>query len=257
MMRRTLITTITALVMLMAVAVPAHAEEAQVSLKTRKTAAVVEGDTAWVALSWSAKKGDATNFRIVAESRTQGATVGYPENTGDHSSLMDNDTLSNGEIDFTALEVSVPYGAKSVKLRVTATWTSDGEDESKTYNVTVPVGKFVGDDLAQATDNAGSVATAEPAWLGVEWTGIAPKLEQVSMTVAAPQGAVITYPGEGTATSLHYDSVLEDGETDVARFLVDASALDPGMHSFDVVISYTKAGTALSATGQVTFEVTG
>ena len=258
MMRRTLITTITALVMLMAVATPAFAdEEAEVSLKTKKTAAVVEGDTAWVALSWSADEGDATNFRIVAQPRTRGVTVEYPENTGDHSSLMDNDTLSDGEIDFTSLKVSVPYGVKQVRLRVTASWTSDGENERETYNVTVPVGKFVGDDLAQATDDAGSVATAEPAWLGVEWTGIAPVLEKVSMTVAAPRGAVITYPGEGSATSLHYDSVLEDGETDVARFLVDASALDPGKHTLDVVISYTKAGRSLSAKGQVTFEVTG
>ena len=258
MMKRTLITSLAALVILMAVAAPAHAdEEAEVSLKTKKTAAIVEGDTAWVALSWTAKEGDATNFRIVAEVRTRGATVSYPENTGDHSSLMDNDTLSNREIDFTALKVSAPYGVKNVKLRVKASWVSDGERESKTYNVTVPVASFKGEDIAQASKDAGSVSVSEPAWLGVEWTGIAPVLDDVSMTVSGPSGAIVTYPAEGPSTSLHYDNVLEDGETDVARFLVDASALEPGTHSLDVIVTYTKAGRSLKAAGTVSFEVTG
>ena len=101
------------------------------------------------------------------------------------------------------------------------------------------------------------MSVGEPAWLGVEWTGIAPVLDDVTMTVTAPAGAVITYPAEGSSTSLHYDSVLEDGETDIARFLVDASGLEPGTHSIDVVVVYTKAGQSLKAAGTAVFEVTG
>jgi hypothetical protein len=231
------------------------APEAKVELKTRKTAAILEGDTAWVAINWTAKKAEAVEFRIVAESTTAGVTISYPDNTAPYSSLMDNDTLSEGELDFTSLKLSVPHGIKEVKLKVKATWLDNGVKQAKEYKVKVPVAKFKGDDVAQATSDAGSVSAGTPGWLGVEWTGIAPTLDDVQMTVTAPAGAVVTYPGDGSFTSLLYDSTLEDSETDVARFLMDVSGVANGNYKFEVVLSYTKGGSVTSVTGEVAFEV--
>jgi hypothetical protein len=231
-------------------------DEGKVELKTKKTAAVVEGDTAWVAFSWKAKGADATEFKIVAETDAEGVTIAYPTNTDTYSSLMDNDTLSAGEIDFTSLRVSVPYGSKKVKLKVTATWVQNGESQEEDYKITVPVAKFRGDDIAQATKDSGVVSATSPAWLEVEWTGLAPILEDVEITVNGPAGATITYPADRAFTSLYYNNSLEDGETDVARFLVDASTLTPGTYSLSVEVSYTKGGRANSVVGDFAFEVT-
>jgi len=232
-----------------------------VELKTRTTAAVVEGDTAWVQLSWTAKNTDATDFRITASTRTPGVTISYPTNTGTYASLMDNDTLAVGEIDFTSLQVSVPYGSRNVGLTVAATWTADGVKQRNRYKVKVPVAKFKGDDIAQVTTSAGSVSVGTPAWLGVEWTGIAPVLENVKMTVNGPAGAIISYPEidkqPGTYTSLHYNDTLVTGETDIARFNVDASAMRPGTYTIDLELSYTKGTEAKAVKGQVSFDVTG
>jgi len=230
--------------------------EAKVDLKTKRTAAILEGDTAWVAISWKASKADATDFRIVAKTETAGVAISYPENTGSYSSLMDNDTLSAGEIDFTSLKISVPYGIKKVNLTVNATWIDGEGKQEKDFKVQVPVAKFRGDDIAQVTTDAGSVATTDPGWLGVEWTGIAPTLDDVEMIVTGPEGSVITYPADRPFTSLNYDDTLEDGETDVARFLLDAAAVAPGTYTVEVVLSYSKGGESTSVTGKASFEVT-
>jgi len=231
--------------------------DAKVNLRTKRTAAILEGDTAWVAISWQAKRTDATDFRIVAKTETAGVAISYPENTGTYSSLMDNDTLSAGEIDFTSLKISVPYGIRGLTLTVNATWVDGEGKQEKDFKVRVPVARFRGDDIAQVTTDAGSVTTSDPGWLGVEWTGIAPTLDDVEMIVTGPAGSVITYPADRSFTSLYYDNTLEDGETDVARFLVDAAAVRPGTYTVDVVLTYTKSGKPASVTGQASFEITG
>ncbi|GMQ93265.1 MAG: hypothetical protein BMS9Abin12_0742 [Acidimicrobiia bacterium] len=251
-------------VLLTLVATPAlAAPRARIDLKTKRTAAVVEGDTAWVALTWTAGSVDATDFRVVATSSDRGISISYPETTGDYSSLMADDTLSSGEIDFTSLQVSVPYGSKNVKLTVVATWTTDGERQTRTYKVKVPVARFKGDDIAQSTDDVGSVGVGtaselgEASWLGIEWTGIAPIIENVRMTVKGPADLTITYPDEGSFTSLQYDDTLLDGETDIARIRVDTSSMGPGSYTLDVLLSYTKGTDNLSVIGTVAFEVAG
>ncbi|MCH7669865.1 MAG: hypothetical protein IIC71_11810 [Acidobacteria bacterium] len=232
-------------------------DEGKVELKTKRTAAVVEGDTAWVAFSWKAKRTDATDFKIAVTTESRGVTIEYPANTASYSSLMDNDTLSANEIDFTSVRLSVPYGSKNIKLKVVATWVQDGKNDKQNYEIKVPVAKFKGDDIAQATTDAGSVSVGEPAWLGVEWTGLAPVLSDIEITVTGPLGTAITYPADRPFTSLYYNDSLEDGETDVARFLIDATAMSPGSYVLTVEVSYTKAGTAKSVSGEVSFKVTG
>lgn len=231
-------------------------DEGRVKLETKKTAAVVEGDIAWVAFSWKAEGADATEFKVIVKTETDGVIIEYPTNTGTYTSLMDNDTLSTDEIDFTSVRLYVPYGAKKVNLKVVATWVQNGKNQTQDYDIKVPIAKFLGDDIAQATNDAGSVSVTDPAWLGVEWTGLAPVLEDIEITVSAPSGTIVTYPADRSFTSLYYNNALEDGETDVARFLVDATALSPGSYTLTVEFSYTKAGVGYSVVGEMSFTVT-
>ena len=143
-----------------------------------------------------------------------------------------------------------------MRLAVTATWVQSGESRSRTYQVFVPSARYRGEDVVLVTLMAGSVPVATPTWLGVEWSGLAPRLENVTMIVAGPVGISIVYPAEGPSTSLHYDDLLEDGETDVARFLVDASGLTPGSYALDVTLTYMRGGTGGPAAGTVSFDVT-
>ncbi len=143
-------------------------------------------------------------------------------------------------------------GSYSLEMRYT-----DGKTESKKYKVKVPVAKFNGDDVAQSTEHAGSVPVKEPVWLGADWTGVAPTIEDVRMTVSSPDGATITYPKYGTFTSLHHSDTLVAGETDTARALVDASSLKPGTYTLYLELTYTKGNDKKSVEGKVAFEVTG
>lgn len=241
------------------VAAPAVADvEGKVKMQSSRIAAVVEGSAGWVQISWQADRAEVTDFRVTATAKTAGVGVAYPTNTGTYTSLMDDATLSDGEIDFTSLYITAPYDVGNVLLKLSATWVEDGKSKAKDYTVTVPIAKYNGDDLAQATVDAGAVSVSAPAWLGVEWTGLAPTLDDIKMTVSEPEGAAISYPTPpGSYTSLHYNDTLTSGETDVARFRIDASGMAPGAYTIDLLLAYTKGTESKSVTGQVTFTVTG
>jgi len=239
-------------------AAPAMAkDEAKVKLDTQKTATVVQGSSAWVVVNWRGSTADATGFRVVATTKAPGVEISYPDNTGDHTSLMFNDVLSSDEIDFTAIHVDVPYGTKNFKLDLVATWNNGEKDVSKDFKVTVPTVEYTGDDVAISTDDAGSVPTDEPSWVGVDWTGMAPSIGDVEMTATGPSGAAIAYPGERDWTSLYHDNQLDQGETDVARFLLDASGLEAGVHKFEVTLSYSRGDSPARTSGVVTVHVAG
>lgn len=253
-MRKKLITALMAASLIVAFAQPASAKgEATLVQKTKRTAAIVEGDTAWVSVTWTARHGDVFDVKMYAFPDAKDVTVQYPENTGDHSSLMVDDTVLEKEIDFSSFRLHVPYGTKQFKMRIVATWNDGKRDFKDEFVVHVPVGRHNGDDVAQSTTDLGAIGS-EPVWAGVTWTGIAPVVEDVRMTVDVP-GAVVTYPNEGSFTSLYYDDTLEDGETDTTRFLLDASSLTPGAYSGDVTLSYTLAGRTQSVDGSVDFTV--
>ena len=262
MMKRTL-TLLMAVILLTLAASPAlAAPKGRVDLKTKRTAAVLEGSNSWVTLSWAAKNMEASDFRVEATTSTRGVTVSYPDNTGSYTSLMVDDTLSSSEIDFTALKLSVPYGTKSFKLTVTATWTANGDEQSKKHTVKVPVAKFKGDeDVVQSSDDAGTVSLSDGfAWLSVEWTGVAPSVQDVRMTVTNADGATVAYPdakdgSAGTYTSLVYDDVLTAGESDDANVRVDASGMEPGTYTLQLKLSYTKAGSSETVEGKASFTV--
>lgn len=258
-MTRRIFTLIVITAALLAAAVPAMAQDAaSVKLDTQKTAAVVQGGSAWVTINWRGSKADATGFRVTATTDATGVEISYPENTGAHTSLMTNDVLSSDEIDFTAIHLNVPYGTKKFKLDLTAEWNDGEQVVTKNFKVSVPTVEYTGDDVALSTGDAGTVsAGGEPTWVDVDWTGMAPSVTDVKMTATGPTGAAIAYPADGEWTSLWYDDQLDQGETDVARFLLDASGLSPDDYQFEVTLNYNRGTSAARASGVVTVTVEG
>lgn len=259
-MARRILTLVLLIATLIAAAVPASAKDAEdetakVRLETKKTPAVVQGGTTWIAINWRGADADATDFRITATSKATGVEISYPANTDGHSSLMDNDVLSSDEIDFTSLNVVVPYGTKQFKIDIVASWNDGKKDVEKKFNVTVPTVEYKGEDAALVAESIGVAAASQP-WVDVAWSGMAPSLDQVRMTVDGPPEAATTYPGDGSSSGLSRDSRLDQGETDVAGFRLDTAEMKPGSYEFKVLLAYERDGKPSSVSGIVLITVT-
>ena len=242
-MRRWIVTAL-ASALLLAVAAPANADRAgKVELLSERAAAVVVGDTVWLAFTWRAH-GDLTDFRVVVR-RADEAVVAYPENTATYTAPYQSPHLMDGEIDYTAIRVHVPASmeqrSKDVKLQLEASWDDSGRRRSAIHNVKVPIAFYEGADVAQVTDVI-EVAAGEGTWVEVAYAGLAPLIERFSVVIDSSAPVPITYPGYGSDTSLHHDAALEDGETDVVRFFVDAADVKPGEFELTLLASYARGG---------------
>jgi hypothetical protein len=240
-----------------AAAAPKPDVDKEVTLTNYETAAIVAGDSAWIALNWHGGTGDAKNFQLTVKKPEAGVEVRYPANTGTYSSLWADDTLSDDEYDFTAVYVTVPYAAgNDIKLLFTVSYERDGKQRSNVFNVRVPVVQYRGgEDLQQVTSSLGQVTLGESAWVGVSYAGLAPRLDDFQLTVADAGGLPIVYPADGSSTSLHHNARLEDGETDIARFRVDAYDVDAGTYTIALVATYRKDAASAQLIGTVTLDV--
>ncbi len=270
MKRRATVVLIIATALFTVLAAPASAKgpaggTAKVKLETRKTPAVVQGGQAWVALNWRGSGADASDFRVTATTKAAGVEISYPETMGGaYSSLMDDNVLSADDIDFTALHLSVPYGTKKFTMAVTASWNDGHRIVKKNFKVQVPTFAYSGDDVALVTDDATTNSKtlqdgSSQIWVDVAWSGLAPSLGDVRMTVNSPDGIEIGYPdpnGNGQAWSgLARDDRLVQGETDVARFRLDPATMDPGVYEIAVLLSYTRDGSTRTTPGTITVSV--
>ena len=203
-------------------------------------ATVVKGTESWVALTYTSDRA-IEDVAITVQSRTRGVDIAYPENTADHTSFWTDSALDAGEIDFSAFQVAVGESVqkKSANLRITLTARYAGDDLRgrdqviQQWTVKVPLVAHSGDDIEQVTEDLGSIPAGESRWVEVAYAGLAPRTNNVSSVVSAPSLTVV-YPSEGTQTSLHHDASLEFGETDVVRFLVDTSGVEPGVYEVKV-----------------------
>ena len=256
-MRHRTLTTAIAILLVIGTASPALAAQGEVKLRTKSTATIVAGDSAWVAINWQGK-GELTDFQVVAEA-PRGVEVTYPENTPGFTGLMNGHVLSDKEMDFTALRLSVPYAQTrsfTVKLRVS--YKSDGRAVQDDFDVGVPVATYrARQDIAQVTDSLGSIASGDSAWTQVDFTGLAPMAEGFDVVVTDPAGLTVSYPSAGTSASLYFNDVLEDGETDFVAIHVDTTGVAPGTYSLSVKVSYTMAGRTKSFDGTLALTVTG
>jgi hypothetical protein len=250
------------ILLLMSTAVPVAAApkpnvDKDVELTNYETAAIVAGDSAWIALNWRGGGGDAENFKLVVKKPDPDVQIRYPANTETYTSLWADATLSDGEYDFTAVHVTVPYAAgRDIKLLFTLTYEHNGKEKRRDFNVRVPVVEYAGgEDLQQVTSSLGELALGESAWVGVSYAGLAPRLDDFQLTVTDTGGLPVVYPGDGSTTSLHHDARLEDGETDIARFRVDAYDIPAGTYTIEVLATYRKDTSAAELVGSVTLEI--
>ena len=259
------------LAMILATAGPAMAapKDANIDLRSPKTAAVTAGTAAWITLDWLAKGGDADDFQVEVAA-TGGVVVWYPYKTDDpgeaklgpakFTSLWGDKKLSESELDFTAIRLQVPADAPTfVDLELTVTYKSNGKEKIDQFKSKVPIVQYEGQDLeqlgnAQALALAASTAeTVASPWVEVSYAGFAPLLENFAVSVTDPAGLEIAYPLDGSSTSLSHNSTLEGGETDFVAFkLIEPP---PGTYELAIEATYTKGGTPFSLAGSLTVNI--
>lgn len=229
-----------ALILLVGAALPAAAARKEgVHLLTSTPAAVTAGTSSWIALNWTSTGGEASEFRVTSEG-TRGVEVSYPENTGDHTSLYHNNLLSNAELDYTALKLTVPddFRGKRVNLKLEVSYLWDGKHRTQTKRVRVPIVRYDGQQIAALTDHVGVIEAGSSKWVGLEYNAPGPSVENVKVQVDDSGLGDVTYPGQGEWSGLHNDSTLDGGETDLARFELDTTGMTGGEHTFVAVVTY-------------------
>ena len=234
-------------------------EEPTLELLTPGVPAILKGDTVWITALWTATGGSLENLSVTAT----GADVSYPANTAEYTSLMQDASLSEGEIDFTAIKIAIPNDGKDTFLTLKADWTWNGKKYNKILadgkvtgeaKLDVPTVEFTGDDVSHVDPGPVSVSQGGSGWIDITFAGNAPSVEDFQVTIDGPDSIGVEYP-QTTHTSLVHDNNLEDGETDVARVYVDFSPLAPGDYQITVTARWDKGKEGGSLTGTMTLRV--
>lgn len=227
-------------------------------LLTRLLPPMVRGQVGWVGLMWSTET-DICEVRVTS-SATAG-TVGYPTNTGDHSSFYVNDALAEGNLDFTALKLATPAaGGMQLKVEVRYTRLADslvlrkfddlvtksvrgadcrGTTASKSYTLTVPLIDAIGPAVSLDTDQV-SVAAGKPTWVDLELDGRKPGLTNVRVALTPPRELAVVYPGDGTSSGLTKGTDLAVLSSDRAGVRLESSV--PGTYRVPVRITWGNGG---------------
>lgn len=233
-------------------------DEGEIVLLTEEAAAITAGDTAWIALNWTAEDGPVGDVSVtLRKDPGKGVVVTYPTNTATWTGLMNGPTLDEAEIDFTALRVHVPsdFSPKKFKLDLEVSYTSDGERQTDKVKVDVPVVHYADGEHLVQHDASGMLAVDASAWIAVDFTGLAPSVDDIRLTVTGD--LPIVYPGDRTFTSLHGDQLLEDGETDTARVRIDATDVTPGDYTLSTEVAYEFDGRTHTRSGTIEMTISG
>lgn len=200
----------------------------------------VQGSSEWMNLSWTSSA-DIANVKVHVVAKSKGLTVEYPTNQDGYSSLLDNDSLSASEIDFTSVRLTTDASSKGTKhASVYISWDYDGRNyEMYSGRLQLSNKTYKGKDFAIMTEEAVVSSTSEGAeanWVEFNYKGLAPRTSNMKMTV---EGDVEVYHPQVRFTSLHHDETLHSGETDVARIWLDPELLQSGQKRLVVNITYT------------------
>jgi hypothetical protein len=248
---------------------------------TAQTAAVVPGQSAWLAVVWSADR-TVTNWSTTVTAPAK-VTVTYPTTRGGNdTSLYGSATLVGGTRDFTAFKLKVPYTQQTsfqVTLRSEYTgtcsslllcrewgWVNEnwGEHDDwrnfskRTFTtsatVTVPVQPPVGPAFTQNTTSV-SIGAGSDTFQEIGFTGGQADLAGFTVRLGAlPPGLQVAYPGDADFTGLAGDSSLGGGRTDHVGVRFIATGIARGTYSIPLVIGYTAASPQTTA-GTVTLVV--
>lgn len=252
-------TFITTLLLMLATALPASAQQSgRVELLTEESSVVFAGESVWVTFNWTADRSAISQFEATVTAN-RGVEIEYPTNTGTFTGLMNGHHLDVGEIDFTAIKVTVPFGeSKDVRLRFTVSY-DDGTGRIRTdrFRAEIPIEAFEGRGTVIQLDSSTTVAAGSSQWIDVDYTTRAPRADDMSMTISDSAGLTVVYPAAGAATSLHHDHRLSRGETDTARFRVDTEGATPGDYVLSTTTTYTLDGRTRTLEGTVTISITG
>ncbi|MEM7287178.1 MAG: hypothetical protein AAF480_12560 [Actinomycetota bacterium] len=222
------------------------------TVRTNRTAAVTKGDTAWVTVSLRGRQ-DIEDLRVTASIDQEGAAVGYPANTETYTSTYADADLDRRETDYIAFQVTIPTEVdgrgRTVQLEMEFTFTHEGDRLRAEDTVRIPVVDFDGSPFA-LSENEIELPPAANGWVELPFAGLAPEVTDFRIVVEDPPGLDIHYPAE-THTSLARDAVLEDGESDVARFrLGEAHWAEPT--DATIRVDYVLAGDPASETFDIT-----
>ena len=246
----------------------ADADKSNVRAVTTSTAALASGQSAWVAVVWTADQtvGDWST----TVSAPAGVAVSYPTTRGGgDTSLYGSATLVGATTDFTAFKLAVPYTQRaSFPVVVTSTYTrcgdngqckdqgigNDGRTGTTTVTVTVPVVAATGAPFTQDTTTV-TLAAGSSSFAQIAFTGGQTDLAGFTVRAGAlPAGLRVTYPGDRSASSLNGGSSLPGRATDHVSLRFDVSGLPPGRYVVPLTISYTAAAPA-TAPGTVALVV--
>lgn len=246
----------------------AAVDKSGVRAVTSETAPLAPGESAWLAVVWTADQ-TVTDWSTTV-SAPAGVAVTYPTTRGGQdTSLYGSATLVGTTSDFTAFKLAVPYGQiDSFPVTVTSTYTlcgdsgqcknqglgNDDRTGMTTVTVRVPVQPAVGAPFTQETTSIG-IASDSSTFQQVAFTGGQTDLAAFTVQVGGlPAGLEVAYPGDGSGSTPNGGSSLRGRNTDHVGLRFVATGLPPGTYTVPLTISYT-AALPITTAGTVTLVV--
>lgn len=211
-------------------------------LLTPLLAPMLPGQTGWISTMWNATS-PICNVKVTATGND--VSVSYPTNTATYSSLSKQSSLSASGIDYTAFKVSVNTSTTAISaVKFTMTYSDGTGDDCASAVKTVteaavlPIIAVSGNAVAQKTSSV-TVSRSAPVWTQISFTGRKPGLADFRVSLTAPSGLGVTYPGDGTTAGLNLAPALEVGSDDYVSVRLDTSKMAAGTYTVPITATYT------------------
>ena len=210
-------------------------------------------DTAWLGINWTAKDGPVSDFSMVLARGAQVRRAGRVPH--EHRELHGPDERPPARRGRDRLLRSAGDGPgrllQEARRPSSSTWptpTSTATTTTRSSRSRSPVVQYTAGEHLVQHDSTAEIAPGTSVWVGVDFTGLAP-CRRRPVDGGSRATCPSLYPSYGSATSLHGDSRLDDGETDTARFRVDVGDAAPGSYEVSTENHLRGGGRALHPVG--------
>ncbi len=171
--------------------------DARVVPLSNNVAAVQPGESQWVAINWTSLNADARELKVTAVG-SDGVNVSYPTHPVDgYSSGYMDDTLSQSEVDYTALKLSVADDAVAPQsLVVTVSYVSDTGQQSESFLMPLgPTDSGPTDPVPTTTPPTTAPSTSAPSTSAAPTTAPATTTPATTApsTTQAPRPEVLSF----------------------------------------------------------------